>query len=173
MLSKPNDNEFAPYYEEYINMVPEGGLLEILNDSLAETISLFKGISEQKSMYQYAPDKWTIKEVLGHMTDTEIIMCYRLLRIGRGDATPLTGFDEDTYVKAACFNDRTLENLLDSFIITRQATLNLIKSLRSGDWVNTGTANEQIATPRAIAYIIAGHEMHHRKILEERYLRRA
>ncbi|MED4205609.1 DinB family protein [Neobacillus mesonae] len=170
MLQRPIENEYPKYYVPYVQSVPEGDLTEILNDHLEKMTELFEGISEEDSLFRYAENKWSIKEVLGHITDTERIMSYRLLRVGRGDQTELAGFDENFFVRGAKSNQRSLKDLLEDFIATRNATISLIKNMPEEAWTNEGFANGSQITTRAIAYIIAGHEVHHRSIIKDRYL---
>jgi hypothetical protein len=170
MLKRPSKNEYPEYYVPYVDLVPEGDLVELLKENLEKTVSLFEGISEEVSLNRYAPGKWSIKEVLGHITDTERIMSYRLLRVGRGDQTPLAGFNENDYVHAAQTNNLSVKTILEDFKAVRTATITLIQNLPNEAWENKGNANGTEITTRAIAYIIAGHQMHHCKIVEERYL---
>jgi uncharacterized damage-inducible protein DinB len=170
MLQRPKENEYPSYYVPYVNLVPDGDLIAILKQNLNATVQLFEGISEQDTHFRYAPNKWSIKEVLGHMSDTERIMSYRLLRIGRGDQTALAGFNENDYVKGSNVNQLPIETILEDFIATRKATITLIKNMPEEAWTNKGIANTFEITASALAYIIAGHEIHHRKIITERYL---
>ncbi|MGX6444935.1 DinB family protein [Neobacillus sp. K501] len=170
MLQRPLEKEYPHYYEPYVSLVPEGDLVEILKESLQQTVNLFEGISEETGLFRYAPGKWSIKEVLGHITDTERIMSYRLLRVSRGDQTPLAGFNENDYVAAAQTNELPMANILNDFITTRNATITQIQNTPIGAWETTGNANGMEITTRSIAYIIAGHQMHHCNIVKERYL---
>jgi hypothetical protein len=170
MLQRPKESEYPEYYVPYVRLVPEGDLLQSLKKNLVETENLLEGISEQDCLFRYAANKWSIKEVLGHMTDTERIMSYRLLRVGRGDQTALAGFNENDYVKGSNVIQLPIEKILDDFISTRKATITLIKNMPEEAWTNLGNANNFEITTRAIAYIIAGHAIHHRKIITERYL---
>lgn len=170
MLQRPNKSEFPQYYAEYIKLVPEGELLQILKDDLSKTITFFEGISEEDGDFRYAPNKWSIKEVLSHITDTERIMSYRMLRVGRGDETALAGFDENLYVEGAQINRLPIRSILEEFIATRNATITLAQNMPERAWDNIGFANNTEITTRAIAYIIAGHAIHHKKIVTERYL---
>ncbi|NRD77918.1 DinB family protein [Bacillus sp. BRMEA1] len=170
MLQRPNQIEYPEYYLPYVSSVPEGDLLTILKENLEKVITLFDGISEADEHFRYEPGKWSIKEVLSHITDTERIMSYRLLRIGRGDQTPLAGFNEEVYVKGSFVEQLPLKNVLDDFIATRKATITLIENMPQSAWDNKGFANNTEVTTRAVAYIIAGHETHHRNIINERYL---
>lgn len=170
MLQRPTENEYPSYYLPYINQVPDGDVVQLLKENLEETVKLFEGISEEDELFRYAPGKWSIKEVLGHITDTERIMSYRLLRVSRGDKTPLAGFNENDYVEAAQTNQLSMKNILEDFITTRKATISLIQNIPNGAWANIGNANGMEITTRAIAYIIAGHQIHHCNIVKERYL---
>ncbi|MDR0136565.1 DinB family protein [Metabacillus idriensis] len=170
MNKRPEQNEYAPYYEGYISMIPEGDLEQILKEQVKETLHLLNDLSEAQGAFKYAEGKWSIKEVIGHVVDTERIMAYRLLSIARGDAVQLPGFDENAYVNQANFNREKMEDLLQNLFVVREGTLLLLKSLKEKDWLKRGTANQVDVTVRAIACIIAGHELHHRKILKERYL---
>lgn len=170
MLQRPEKNEYPNYYVPYVDLVPEDDLVQLLKENLQKTVSLFNGISEEVGLHRYAPGKWSIKEVLGHITDTERIMSYRLLRVGRGDQTPLAGFNENDYVQAAQTNNLSLKTILEDFKATRNATISLIQNIPAEAWENIGNANGMPITTRAIAYIIAGHQIHHCKIVEERYL---
>ncbi|WP_088066443.1 DinB family protein [Gottfriedia luciferensis] len=170
MLLKPELNEYNPHFEGYISLVPEGDLIEILKTQLNESSSFFKSISKEKSEYRYAEGKWSIKEVIGHLTDTERIMCYRLLAIARGDQAPLPSFDENSYNENADFNRLEQEQLIHEYTIVRQATLSLLSILSDESFTKFGMVLNSPTTPRALAYIIAGHELHHLKIINERYL---
>ncbi|WP_246289396.1 DinB family protein [Bacillus haikouensis] len=131
---------------------------------------MLKDLSEEKAMYRYAPEKWTIKEVIGHITDTERIMCYRLLCIGRGEKGMLPGYNDDQYVRRANFNRFSLSELLHHQSLVRQNTILLLSSMDEEALRQRGRANESEVTARAIAYIIAGHEIHHRTLIMDRYL---
>lgn len=170
MLQRPTENEFPAYYVPYVRHVPEGDLIEVLEKHLKETARLFNGMTEETGHFRYGEDKWTIKEVLGHMADTERVMSYRLLRVGRGDKTPLAGFDENLYVENAKTNRLSIQTILADFVAIRRATITLIQNMPEEAWENIGNANNMPVTTRAIAYIIAGHAIHHKKIITERYL---
>lgn len=172
MLQRPVENEYPEYYVPYVNLVPDGNLLSILKKNLVGTIALFEGISEEDGHFRYAPGKWSIKEVLGHMTDTERIMSYRLLRIGRGDQKPLAGFNENDYINGSQFDQLPINNILEDFAAVRKSTITLIQNMADDIWGRKGFANETEITTRAIAYIIAGHAIHHGNIFSERYLTR-
>lgn len=169
MLIKPQPGEYGEHFATYINQVPEGDVLAFLEAQAKLLREEWAGVSEAQANYRYAEGKWSVKEVLGHMTDTERIMSYRLLRIARGDTTPLPGFDEELFARHAGFDRLTLEELLRGFEIVREATLALARQLDDAAWVRTGTAAGGPASARAFAYIIAGHAEHHARILRERY----
>ncbi len=171
MLQRPLKDEYPDYYLPYIELVPTGDFVKLLQDNLKEVVTLFKGLSEEEALSRYAPGKWSVKEVLGHITDTERIMSYRLLRVSRGDQTPLAGFNETDYVEAAQTNSLPMEDILQDFITTRNATISLIQNTPIEAWANIGNANGMKITTRAIAYIIAGHQIHHCKLVRERYLK--
>lgn len=170
-IPRPAAHEYAPYYARYIEKVPEGSDLPGLLESQAtELEALLAGLDEAKALHRYAPGKWSVKEMVGHLADAERIMAYRLLRIARGDATPLAGFEEDDYVKAAGFDRRTLPDLLAEFQTVRRATLALIRSLDAEAFARRGTANQNPVTAAALAHILFGHTAHHMAVLRERYL---
>ena len=171
MINKPETNEYPPYYKEYVNNVLDGELLQILDEQQKETKNLLKDLSEETAEYQYAPGKWTIKEVIGHITDTERIMCYRLLSIARGEKGMLPGYNDDEYVKRGQFNRFSLSDLLHHQALVRQHTILFLSSLDEEALRQRGNANGSEVTAHAIAYIIVGHEMHHRRIIKNRYLR--
>ncbi|MBS4174376.1 DinB family protein [Bacillus sp. FJAT-49736] len=170
MNQRPQSNEYIPYYSTYIQLVPEGDIIGILEEQVQDTVKLLKNISPSQAHFRYGPDKWTIKEVIGHIADTESIMSYRLLSFARGEMAELPGFDEDSYVQAADFNRLSAEDLLDNFEAVRKANVLLLKSLDEGMWTRGGSANESPVTVRALAWIIAGHELHHRSIIKDRYM---
>jgi hypothetical protein len=170
MLQRPKEKDYPSYYVPYIQLVPDGDLVSILENDLLETVKLFEGISENESEFRYEENKWTIKEVLGHMTDTERVMSYRLLRIGRGDQTPLAGFNERFFANGAQTNKLPIQNILEDFVATRKSSITLIKNMPDEAWDYKGVANELEISANAIAYIIAGHAIHHKEIITERYL---
>jgi uncharacterized damage-inducible protein DinB len=170
MLIKPKANEYAPYYKGYVNNVPEGDLLQILDNQLKETMNLLNDLSDEMAQFRYAPEKWTIKEVLGHITDTERIMSYRLLSIARGEQEMLPGYNDDEYVRRGKFNRFSLQELLHHQSLVRQNTILLLSSMDEEALLQRGRANGSELTARAIGYIIAGHEIHHRALIKDRYL---
>lgn len=170
MYKKPSIGEYPAYYGGYINLVPEGNLPDILSKQLKDTTALLSGITETQANYRYADGKWTLKEVIGHITDTERIMSYRLLRISRGDKTPLAGYNDEDYVEEASFHTRSISELMEDFQAVRRSTLSLLRGMPETARNRTGFANKSEISVNALLYIIAGHELHHVKILKERYL---
>src|SRR5216684_3562316 len=169
-LARPEPGEYAPYYDAYISLVKGNDILGILETQRLQVAQMFAARSEREGNFRYAPDKWTVKDVVGHITDTERIFAYRALRISRNDKTPIEGFEQDDYVKNGGFNDRTLVDLAGEFSQVRGASLALFLGLGGDAWQRRGSANKNEVTVRALAFIIAGHELHHRRILEEKYL---
>ena len=167
---RPQKGEYADYFEKYIALVLSGDFLEILQEQEKAMIRLLSPLSDEQADFRYAPGKWSIKEIVGHINDAERIFAYRLLRIARGDQTPLASFEQDGYVQTGNFSSRKLADLLQEFSAVRQATIALIRSLDDAAWLRRGVAGQKEITATALAFIIAGHERHHRMILEERYL---
>lgn len=169
-MNRPSKNEYAEYYERYVSLVEEADIIAAMQSQLNEAEQLFAEITEEKSHYAYAGDKWTIKELLGHLTDGERIFAYRALRISRADETPMEGFEQDGYIENSNFNAMKLADLIEEFALSRKANLILFKNLSENAWLRTGTASDSAVSVRALAYIMVGHISHHIKILRERYL---
>ncbi|HEV2708244.1 MAG TPA: DinB family protein [Pyrinomonadaceae bacterium] len=168
--ARPEATEYAPYYERYVSSVADADVLETLSRQIKETRQLLAGVSEEEAGRGYEPGKWSIKELVGHLIDGERVFAYRALRFARGDATNLPGFEQDDYVRNGNFNARTLRDLLEEFEQVRASTISLFRHLDPQAWTRRGTANDSEASVRALAFIIAGHEAHHVRILRERYL---
>ncbi len=168
-IARPQAGEYAPYYDRYISLVRGEDILNTLDQQRREMMLLLSGRDEEDGDYRYAPDKWSAKEVLGHVCDTERIFAYRALRIARADATPLESFEQDDYVRNGPFAQRPIADLVEEFIAVRRATLSLLRNLDEAAWSRRGVASKNDVSVRALAYMIAGHELHHRKILEEKY----
>ncbi len=171
--SRPDETEYVPDYEGYVSLVPEGDILSMLEEQLDETLALLSDIPEAQAGFRYAPDKWSVKELLGHMIDSERIFAYRALRFARHDETPVEGYEQDDYIRNASFDDYPLTELAEEFASVRRSTLFLFKHLSSEAWTLRGLANQSEVSVRALLYIIAGHERHHRQILRDRYLKTA
>lgn len=169
-MARPESDEHNPYYSKYIALVPDDNLsiAGILADQHHDTVDLLRK-AKSKGDHAYAPGKWTVKEVIGHISDSERVFAYRALRFARGDETELPGFDQDTFMAGSNFKSRTMEDLLEELWSVRAASLSLAKSLPESALSKRGTASGSPVTVRALLYIIAGHERHHVGILKERY----
>src|SRR5262245_6391593 len=168
--ARPDSTEYAEYYGRYISLVPAGDISAILKNQFEATLSFFETLPEERAEHAYAPGKWTIKEVVGHLMDAGRVFAYRALRIGRNGPTPLPGFDGDDYLAAANFNKRTLADILEEFSPVRRATVELFRRFEEREMQRRGTANQNAVSTRAVAYIIAGHELHHTEVVRTRYL---
>lgn len=168
-IPRPQANEAASFFQGYIAKVTGENIVDQLTRQMGEVEQLFSPVDDARGNQSYAPGKWSSKEVLGHIADAERIFSYRLLRIGRGDHTPLPGFDENAYVPPARFNARSVQSLLEEFKSVRQSTLALIQGLPAQAWAERGTASNNEISTRAIAYIMVGHVSHHVGVLRERY----
>ncbi|HYE58379.1 MAG TPA: DinB family protein, partial [Rhodothermales bacterium] len=141
----------------------------VLERQATELDALLRSLDEERARHRYAPGKWSVKEVLGHVTDAERIFAYRLLCIARGDQTSFPGFDENAYVPNSGADDRSMDDLLDEFAAVRRATLALLRGLPDAAMTRIGTANGQLVSVRALPFILAGHAQHHLNVLRERY----
>jgi DinB superfamily len=169
-IARPQASEYASYYEGYVSKVPDGDVVGTLGKQLNETLALIKSIPEARGEFRYAEGKWSIKELIGHVIDSERVFTYRALRFGRGDVTPLSGFEQDDFIRGADFNKRTLSDLADEYEHVRRATISLFASLEESAWDRRGPANDDEVSVRGLAFITAGHERHHLEILKAKYL---
>lgn len=169
-IPRPSPDEYAPYYGGYVDQVPDGDVLDLLERQIVETSAVVSGQEPERGIYRYAPGKWCLNDVLGHLSDTERVFSYRALRFSRGDPQAIPGMEQDDYVAGANFAERSTADLLEEFRTVRAATVTLFQSLTPDMLARRGTASDCTFTPRAIAYIIAGHERHHMQVLRERYL---
>lgn len=167
---RPQPGEFAAYAQPDIDLVRGNCAVTALVAQRSATLELFARFGEQSSDLSYAEGKWTVKQVLGHLADDERIFAYRALCIARGDSRPLPGFDENTYAAAARFEDRQFDDLLADYCAVRDASVTLFRGLDPSAWQRMGTVNGYSASTRGLAFHIAGHELHHHRILRERYL---
>jgi DinB family protein len=168
--TRPEAGEYAPSFADYVDRIAEDeDIVPVLVTQLDQTLARLSRIPEARGDYRYAPGKWSIKEIVGHLCDTERVFAYRALRIGRGDATPLPSFDDQAYVAEVRAGDRTLADLAAEWGDVRRATISLFGNLPAEAWQRRGTASDQPISVRALAYIIAGHVRHHLQTLEERY----
>ena len=167
--TRPQSGEYASYYEKYVSLISSDDIFAVLEAQRLQTAQLLAARGEREGNFRYAADKWSVKEVIGHISDCERIFMYRALRISRSDRTPIEGFEQDDYVRNGDFGNRTLAEIADEFDAVRTSTLALLRSLNDEAWQRSGIANKNEVTVRALAYITAGHELHHRRILEEKY----
>ncbi|MCJ8013203.1 DinB family protein [Paenibacillus sp. KQZ6P-2] len=168
MNQRPSEEEYAGDAGEYIRLVPEGNIIDILLAQEKQMTELLASLTESQSAYRYAEGKWTLKEVVGHIADSERIMTYRLLRFARGDQTHLPGFDQELFIPP--FGSWTTAQLAEDYRAVRQSTITLLRGLPTEAWSRKGTANNVSITARALAYGIAGHELHHMGVIRNRYL---
>ena len=171
MTTVPDRTEAAPYYFTYIDQVPAGDILGLLDAQGPETCEFVRGISEEASLGRYAPGKWSIRDVVNHMSDTERLFVMRAFWFARGCDSPLPSFDQNVAVAAATADDRSLASLVEEFRTVRAATLTFFRSLPADAWARRGIASDNPFTVRALAYMAVGHVTHHVKILRDRYLR--
>lgn len=171
-IDRPQPDEYAPYFERYVSKVPPGGsdILGQLSKQIDDTVALFGSLSDAQAEFRYGPDKWTVKQVVGHMADTERIFCYRALCFARGETAELPGFDENTYAANAHVGSRRIADIIAEFRAVRAATVALFSGLDAEELMRRGKANGRPYSVRAVPYIIAGHERHHGDIFRERYL---
>lgn len=172
VVAKPDPGEYPEDAAHYISLVRHSNIVTGLLAQVDDTMSLLHTVSAAQSLERYAPGKWSIRDVIGHLIDTERIYTYRALRIARGDQTPLSGFDQDDFVRAAGADRRTWGSLKEEFELVRRATVAFYANLEPEAWLRTGVANGQKFSVRALAWLTAGHELHHDAILRHRYLRR-
>jgi len=168
---RPLESEFEGFFKRYIDKVEAEDICQVLADQLESSLSLYKSLTEEQWNFRYEPGKWSIKEVLLHIIDTERVFNYRAMRFSRGDTTALPGFDQDVFAKHANATSRSAQSLIDEYKATRQATILLFENMTDEDCVRKGIASDLLLTPIALAFMNAGHEIHHMEILKERYLK--
>ena len=171
MNTRPDPSEAPDYFWKYIQMVPDGDVREILHKQRAETVALITSISNARSLYRYAPDKWNIRELVGHVNDTERVFVFRAFWFARGFSSALPSFDQHVAASGAAADERSWTSHIDEFRAVRAATLTLFQNLSTEAWSRSGRVDGDRLTVRALAYIVAGHIVHHTTLLEERYLR--
>jgi uncharacterized damage-inducible protein DinB len=169
-MNRPDRTEFAPYYDTYISLIEGDNVFPVLEAQISDLRTLFFDTPEERGTFAYAEGKWTIKEVLSHIIDGERIFAYRILRVSRGDETPMEGFEQDDYIATSNANNRTFADLLDEFEHQRSANLLMIRNISDEAAKRLGIASGNKISARALAYILAGHVTHHLRILRERYL---
>jgi hypothetical protein len=168
--SRPHPSEYAPYYGRYINLVPDGSIVDLLERQLDMTSQLLGTVGEKKADYRYATGKWSIKEVVGHVTDTERVFAFRAFSFSRDDKNPLPSFEQDEYVQNSNFGQRTLQSITDEFQGLRRSNILLFRNFDGDMMLKRGAASGFEFSVRCIPYIVAGHELHHVQVLKERYL---
>jgi len=169
-MKRPETNEFVPYYGGYISTIGDDDVIAVLDAQTEELRSIISSIPEEKGSYAYAAGKWTIKEVLSHIIDGERIFAYRILRISRGDKTPIEGFEQDDYIETSNANNRTFASLIDEFDFQRRANLLMLANISDEASQLMGNSSGNTISVRAVIYILAGHVRHHVNILKEKYL---
>jgi len=170
MLQRPEKNEYAEFYANYVSLVEEADVVSALQNQTNDLRELLAKVSAEKENFRYAENKWSIIELVGHIIDTERVFAYRALRISRGDQTPLAGFEENSYVAGSNFANSNLADLVEEFSLLRAANVLMFKNLSQEAWRRTGTASDAPVSVRALAFIMVGHVRHHANILRERYL---
>lgn len=168
-MNRPNSNELAAYYAKYIELVPEGNILEILQKQIDEMKETLYMVDEEKSKYRYAENKWSIREVIGHLLDGDRIFAYRALRFSRNDKTEIAGFDQNNYVPNSNHHNIPLKTIVEEFELVRKANILLFSSFTDEMWLRSGIANKNNVSVRAIVYIMAGHCKHHLNVIREKY----
>jgi uncharacterized damage-inducible protein DinB len=168
-IERPKTDEHSAYFSRYIDRVPEGNLIGLLESQFSDTLALLQRVPRDREDFAYADGKWTVKEVVGHIADTERVFAYRALRFARNDPTELASFDENAWVTNASFGQRRLADLIDELDAVRQATIRLARSLNAEELARRGVASGNPVSVRALFYIIAGHERHHVGLFRERY----
>lgn len=167
--NRPQPEEYGDFYQGYIDLITEPNILEVLIQQAQHTYTLIQQLQPEEADYRYEEGKWSVKEVIGHLVDTERIMAYRALCISRGETASLPGYDHDAYVENGHFDERTLQSLSTEYDALRNSNISLFNSFDQEQTLRRGTANGLSVSVRALAYIIAGHERHHLKSLEEKY----
>lgn len=169
-MDRPTPEEYPEYYNQYLNLVKEGDIINILEEQSLYVQKFIASIPEEKGDSTYGFGKWTIKEVFGHLIDSERILTYRALRIARRDKQPLPGYEQDDYIKNAKYYRKSLKEIADEMLLLRAANLKFFQSFDSEDMIQRGVANDQELTVRAILYILAGHELYHINFIKDNYL---
>lgn len=169
--TRPGRDEAAEYFFTYIDKVPDGDIVELLDKQLAETMTLLRGIGEEQSRFRYAEGKWSVRDIVGHLSDTERVFAFRALWFARGLGPTLPGFDQDVAVTASAADERSWADLVEEFGVVRAGTVLLFRSMPADAWARRGVASDNPVSVRALAFMTAGHVAHHLGILRERYLR--
>ncbi len=168
-LQRPEKNEYAEFYANYVSLVEEADVVSALGKQTNQLRELLKDVSARKEDFRYASGKWSVKELIGHVIDAERIFAYRALRISRSDQTPLAGFEENSYVAQSNFSQAALADLIEEFSLLRAANVLMFRNLTDEQWIRHGTASDAAVSVRALAFIMVGHVRHHTNVLKERY----
>jgi hypothetical protein len=166
----PQTAEYASYYQRYIDLAAEEDIVGALDAQARETSALLAGLTDEQAAHRYAPDKWSVKQIVGHVIDGERIFAYRVLSIARGETQPLPGFDQEPYVVNGGADDRSMSDLAEELATVRKANVMMMRALPDEAWQRIGTASENPVSARALAYVMLGHERHHMSVIRERYL---
>ena len=169
-MPRPDPSEYAPYYARYVSLVPDGDILDLLERQLGDTVHLLGGVSEERAEHRYLADKWSIKQVVGHIVDTERIFAYRGLCFARGDVGPFPGFEQESYAAHGDYARRTLRDLVGELVHVRRGNVMMFRGMSDEALARRGIASGVGWTVRAIPWIMAGHERHHVGVLREKYL---
>lgn len=169
IVSRPRSTEYPPAFERYVSLVPETEILGVLDKQVDEVMKALRAVPAERESFRYAPGKWSVRQVAGHVIDGERVFGYRALCIARGDKASLPGFDENAYMEKASFDHHPLEQLVREFELTRRSNLLLFRHIAPEAWERRGTANGKEITVRALAYVMAGHARHHLGVLATRY----
>ena len=170
MTGRPEIGEYATYYEKYVRLVPDGDIAETLARQFDDSLRVYRDISSEQSGFSYAPGKWTIRQLLGHVSDAERVFQYRAVAFARGETKPLPGFDQDIWMQGVDFDARNWDSLVDELSLVRASTVALFRSLGDAALSRRGVASDNPVSVRALGYITAGHERHHLSILQTSYL---
>ncbi|PKL82869.1 MAG: hypothetical protein CVV24_07880 [Ignavibacteriae bacterium HGW-Ignavibacteriae-3] len=168
-MKRPNRHEYAAYYHSYVDLVPHGDVLKIMKQQRDQFKKILSKVSSKKSLFRYAPGKWCIREVIGHIIDAERVFSYRALRFARNDKSDLPGFDENEYIRQSNYSGIKLKELIEEFCSLRSSNIIMFKNFSEDFGLRTGTANGNSFTVRAMAYIMTGHVNHHLKVLKDKY----
>ncbi|MCA9728906.1 MAG: DinB family protein [Candidatus Eisenbacteria bacterium] len=169
MIGRPLETEYAPFYAGYLDLVPESDLIGALEAQPRDLWDYAATVAPEREQHRYASGKWSIREVVGHLCDGERVFGYRAFRFGRGDATPLPGFDENSYVEQSSFHHCSLGDLVREFSLLRESNLAALRALDESGWYRIGSANGSPMSVRALAHIMVGHPRHHLQVLRDRY----
>lgn len=169
IAGRPAESEYAPFYAGYVSLVPEEDVVSALRDQTAEITAIARGIPAERETFRYAPEKWSVRELFGHMVDAERVFGYRLFCISRGEEQVLPGFDEKNYVARSAYDGRPLPDIVEELVLVRDANLSVVERLDERTVQRAGVANGARITVRALLFVLAGHVRHHLKVLEERY----